>query len=164
MTPSIRVLSAPVALGIALFTMCGCACRGTDLIAAGKVTAELRIDRALRAPPDICAEDGELVVSGRLARGAPAGPGSHVDVEVIDPSGTTLSDARLNYKAAPTSTHEWSGPKHGVYRGARTRYGSYGVYAVRFPGLPPEGSVIKVRHEHGPQAPATPEPSHMPQP
>lgn len=128
----------------------GCACRGTDLIAAGRVTAELRIDRALRAPPDICAEEGELVVSGRLARGIPSGPGSHVDVAVIDPSGAVVYDAQLNYKTAPTSSVEGIGPKHGVYRRARTRYGSYGVYAARFPGLPPDGSVVRVRHEPGP--------------
>lgn len=136
-----------LALSAPLLVAGGCACRGTDLIAAGKVTAELRIDRSLRAPPEICAEDGELVISGRLARGVRASAGSHVDVAVVDPFGTTVYEARLNYKASPTYTHEWAGPKHGVYRRARTRYGSYGVYAVRFPGLPPDGSVVRVRHD-----------------
>ncbi|MBL8886463.1 MAG: hypothetical protein JNK16_07370 [Phycisphaerales bacterium] len=102
-------------------------------------------------------DKGDLVVSGRVERGLPSEYGGHVDVSVVAPDGKTVYDARLNYKAEPTSSHEWTGPKHGMYRRVRThRYGAYGAYSVRFPDLQPDGSVVKVRYDPAPHALATP--------
>lgn len=143
-TSRISALSA-LSLLAAAALLAGCA-SNHDLIAAGRVVAEPRIDRVLRKPPEVYEDKGDLVVSGRMERGLPRDLGGHVDVAVVAPDGTTVYDARLNYEAKPTSAHEWTGPKHGVYRRVRThRYGSYGSYSVRFPGLPPDGSVVKVR-------------------
>ncbi|MBX3407763.1 MAG: hypothetical protein KF869_13475 [Phycisphaeraceae bacterium] len=139
-----------LALSAPLLVAGGCACRGTDLIAAGKVTAELRIDRSLRTPPEICAEDGELVISGRLERGLPRDLGGHIDVTVLTPDGATVYDARVNYCGDTVSSVGIPAPRHSSFRRARTRYGSYGIYSVRFPGLPPDGSVVKVRHDPAP--------------
>lgn len=136
---------ASVLLLAAAALLTGCS-TGNDLIAAGRVVAEPRIDRVLRKPPEVYEDKGDLVVSGRMERGLPGDLGGHVDVAVVAPDGKTVYDARLNYEAEPTSAHEWTGPKHGMYRRVRThRYGSYGAYSVRFPGLPPNGSVVKVR-------------------
>lgn len=124
----------------------GCASQ-SDLIAAGRVTLEPRIDRTLRRPPDVYGDKGDLVVAGRLERGLPRDLGGHVDVTVIAPDGATVYYARVNYQADTASAAGVPAPQHGSFRRARTRYGSYGVYSVRFPGLPPEGSVVKVRHD-----------------
>lgn len=151
MIPSTHRLSpmASVLLLAAAALLTGCS-TGNDLIAAGRVVAEPRLDRSLRKPPEVYEDKGDLVVSGRLERGLPSEYGGHVDITVVAPDGKTVYDARLNYESDPTpttSTHEWTGPKYGVYCRVRThRYGSYPAYSVRFPGLPPEGSVVKVRH------------------
>lgn len=132
---------------IAVAALLGGCASGNDLIAAGLVTAEPRLDPALRKPPEIYAENGDLVVSGRLERGLPLEDAGHIDVVVVAPDGKTVYDARLDYEGETTSSHESTGPKHGVYQRVRTRrYGSYLAYSVRFPGLPPEGSVVRVRH------------------
>lgn len=143
-------LAAPVLLG-------GCA-SGTDLIAAGRVTVEPQIDRALRGPPEVYEEGGDLVVSGRLERGLPRDAGGHIDVAVIAPNGATVYDAQVNYRAGTTSSRGTPGPRHGSFRGTHTRSGGYGVYSVRFPGLPPDGSVIKVSHHPEPHSSGTSQP------
>lgn len=132
----------------------GCA-SSNDQITAGRIAVEPHIDRTLRKPPQVYEDKGELVIAGQLERGLPRDLGGHIDVAVIAPDGTAVYDAQVNYNAATTSTHESSAPKYAVFRRARThRYGSYGAYAVRFPGLSPEGSVVKVRHEPGPHTSA----------
>lgn len=154
---AVWMLAAAAVLG-------GCA-SGNDLIAAGRVAVEPHIDQALRRPPEVFEDKGDLVITGRLERGLPTDLRGHIDVRVVAPDGTTVYDAQVNYKAATTSTHEWSGPRYAVFRRARThRYGSCPVYAIRFPGLPPEGSVVKIRHEPGLHVPAPPAPLHTPQP
>ena len=135
----------------------GCA-SGNDLIAAGWVTAEPRVDRALRKPPEVYEDKGDLVVSGRLERGLPRDLAGHMDVTVIAPDGTLVYDAQVNYRAGTVSPTGTPTPWHGSLRRAHTRYGSYGVYSVRFPGLPPEGSVVKVKHDPEPHSPGTPRP------
>lgn len=135
----------------------GCA-SGSDLIAVGRVTVEPRIDRTLRNPPEVYEDKGDLVVSGRLERGLPRDLGGHMDVTVIAPNGATVYDAQVNYRADTVSSGGAPAPRHGSFRRAHTRYGSYGVYSVRFPGLPPEGSVVKVKHDPRPHSPDSPLP------
>ncbi len=139
---SVAVVILSVVLG-------GCACRGTDLIAAGWLTAEPRIDRLLRDPPAVCDDEGYLTVSGRLVSGKRAAPGSYVEIAVIDPSGTVVGGARLVYMSTPVSTGDGVGFVAGSYRRGGSRHSHYDVYSARFHGLPPAGSVVKVRHEPG---------------
>lgn len=162
--PAIHISGRAAACLVAAAMLGGCA-SGNDLIAAGRVAVEPHIDQTLRRPPEVYEDKGDLVIAGRLERGLPRDLGGHIDVAVIAPDGRAVYDAQVNYKAGTTSTHEWSGPKDAVFRRARThRTGSYGVYSIRFPGLPPEGSLVKVRHEPGPHVPAVPAPLDTPEP
>ena len=135
------LIAAPFLLG-------GCTC-GNDLIAAGRLAAEPHLDQALQKPPEVCDDGGDLVVSGRLEN-HPRGLGGHIDVTVVAPDGVTLYDAWVNYREDTASSRVAAAPRSGSFRHAQTRHGSYGVYSVRFPGLPPEGSVVKVRYDPGP--------------
>lgn len=136
-----------VGLLAATFVLGGCA-TGTDLVAAGRVAVEPHIDRTLREPPEVTDDNGDLLIAGRLARGLPRDLGGHIDISVIAPDGRALYDAQVTSTAADTSASGGSGPKEATFRRNRNhRTGSYGVYSVRFPGLPPDGSVVKVRYE-----------------
>jgi hypothetical protein len=139
---------------VAMTLLSGCASH-RDLVTAGRVAVEPRIDRNLRTPPEVYEDQGDLVVYGTLDMGASGGLRGHVDVSVVGPDGATLFDAQTNYRAKTVSTPGWTGAKHGVFRRAHRRNSSLGVYAVRFPGLPPEGSVVKVRHDPSPLSAAT---------
>ncbi|MGD9692400.1 MAG: hypothetical protein AB7G17_13265 [Phycisphaerales bacterium] len=142
----------------------GCA-SGNDLIAAGRVAVEPHIAQTMRKPPEVYEDKGDLVIAGRLERSLQRDLAGHIDVAVIGPDGAMVYDAKVNYNGVTTYNKEWSGPKHAVFRQVRTRrYGSYWAYSVRFPGLPPEGSVVKVRHEPGPNVSAAPSPPLTPQP
>jgi hypothetical protein len=141
-----RCVGLAALVGISLLG--GCTSQ-RDLVAAGRLTLEPKIDHALRQPPDVYEESGELVVAGRLERGLPRDSGGHIDITVIAPDGATVYDAQLNYRADTASSAGTPNPRHGSFRRAHTRYGSYGVYSVRFPGLPPDGSVVRVRYESG---------------
>lgn len=55
--------------------------------------------------------------------------------------------AQVNYRENTVSPAGAPARWHGSFRRAHTRYGSYGVYSVRFPGLPPDGSVVRVKHD-----------------
>lgn len=144
-TPA-RQTSACAVVQIAML-LGGCA-NQPDLIAAGRITLEPRIDRALRQPPEVSEDDGDLIIAGRLARGLPRDLGGHVDVLVTAPDGATVFDARLNYQADAVSPAGIPQPLYGSFERVSTRrYGSYLAYVVRFPGLPPDGSVVKVRHD-----------------
>lgn len=122
-----------------------------DLIDSGRVTLEPRIDQALRQPPGVYEDKGDLVVAGRLAPGSTPDPRSHIDVRVTAPDGATVFDARLNYQADTVSPADVPKPLYGSFdRVSTRRYGRYLAYAVRFPGLPPDGSVVRVRHDSEP--------------
>lgn len=132
--------------------LAGCA-SGTDLIAAGHVTLEPRIDRALREPPDVLDRNGELVISGRLERGLPRALGGHIDVTVTGPDGSLVYDAQVDYQTDAAPSSRSGGPRSGSFRRAHSRYGSRGVYSISFPGLPPGGSVIRVKYDRKPHGP-----------
>lgn len=129
--------------------MAACACE-RDLIASGRVAAEPHFDQVLRKPPEVCEDKGDLVVSGRLENGHPHFLGGHIDVVVVAADGTIVYDAQVNYRTDTTSSHGTPGPRSGSFRDSRTRHGSHGVYSMRFPGLPPNGSVIRVRYDPRP--------------
>lgn len=137
---------AVAGLFAAVVMLSGCA-SGSDLIATGRIAVEPHINKTLRKPPEVYEDKGDLVVSGRLERGLPRDTGGHVDVTVIGPNGTVVYGAQVKYRADTVSAAGTPAPRHGSFRRAHSRYGSYGVYAVRFAGLPPDGSVVKIRHD-----------------
>ena len=142
--------TAAVLLG--LVTLGGC-CHQRDLIRAGRVELEPRIDRVLRRPPEVYEDKGDLVISGRLERGLPRDLGGHMDVSVVAPDGATVYDVEMDYRGDTISRPGVPAPRYGTFRRVRThRYGSYAAYAVRFPGLPPDGSVVHIRHDYQPHA------------
>lgn len=141
-TPRCTYLSALAGV----FLLGGCTSQ-QDLIAAGRITLEPEIDHALRKPPDVYEENGDLVVAGRLERGLPRDSRGHIDVTVIAPDGVRIYDAQVNYRADTVASAGNPKPRHGSFRRSHTRYGSYGVYSVRFPGLPPDGSIVRVSHD-----------------
>lgn len=63
----------------------GCA-SGNDLIAAGRVTVEPRIDRSLRKPPEVYEDKGDLIVAGRIERGLPCDLGGHIESPSLLPT------------------------------------------------------------------------------
>lgn len=142
-----RIVGWAATCSLAAATLLGGCASGNDLIAAGRVTVEPRIDRSLRKPPEVYEDKGDLIVAGRLERGLPLDLGGYIDVTVLAPDGATVYKSQVNYRADTESSVGAPGPRHSSFRRAHTRNGSYGVYSVRFPGLPPDGSVVKVKHE-----------------
>lgn len=153
----IRTSSWAAAWLLAVALIGGCA-NGTDLIASGRIAVEPHIDQTLRRPPEVYEDQGDLVIAGRLERGLPRDLGGHIDISVIAPSGTVVYDAQVGHRDGTPSSRGAPGPRSGSLRRAHTRTGSYGVYSVRFPGLPPDGSVVRVRHDPFPRAEGEPRP------
>ena len=139
---SLRRLAESILVAAVLCFSEGCASH-TDLIAQGRVTLEARFDTLLRQPPRVSEDEGNLVVDGRLNR-SPRDLGWYVDVSVIAPDGATIYDTRVNYRAGVVAKSGTPTPRRGSFRSVPTRHGSHGVYSVTFPGLPPDGSVVRV--------------------
>ncbi len=123
--------------------LCACASTKTDLLQQGYVSLQPATAEPLSHPPEVFEEEGGLVVSGRL-ESAEALKGGHVDVSVVGPDGTTVYQASVDFRKPQSQT---SGPR-GMVRPSRTD--SHATYSVRFPGLPPKGSVVHVKVEAGP--------------
>ena len=75
----------------------GCASNRTDLVQSGYLTLDPAQAQAntLAHSPKLYAQDGDLVVAGKLDTGE-ATRGGHVDVWVIAPGGTVVYDASVN--------------------------------------------------------------------
>jgi acyl dehydratase len=74
--------------------------------------------------------------------------GGHLDITVTSPDGAVVHDAVVNYGRATSSHTAQLGP-----RGASRRVPTgpkHAEYSVRFPGLPPVGSVVRVRVDTSP--------------
>lgn len=141
--------SVAVAAGIlAAGALGGCADSRIDLVQSGYLSVEPTITRALAHAPEVHEQDGGLVVSGKLESDE-ATRGGHIDVSVVAPDGTIAYDATVNYRKP--AAHRRVGPR-GRPLGARSSAGSYATYSVRFPGLPPRGSIVKVLHDPLPHA------------
>lgn len=118
----------------------GCASHQSDLLQNGYVSLEPTLSGSLSHAPEISERDGEMVVSGRLDSGEITN-GGHVDVRVVGPDGATVYEAAIDFRK-PRPQSQTGGPKGG-YRGPRTN--PHATYSVRFPGLPPQGSVVHVK-------------------
>lgn len=140
-----RVLAA-VAMSILL---AGCASTRTDLVKSGYLSLQPTLTAALSHSPDIYERDGGLVVDGWLDA-SEVTKGGHVDIQVIGPDGEIVYDAAVNYRQPSLLTP--TGPR-GSQRGPRSQADSHATYSVRFPGLPPEGSVVRVKQDPQPHHP-----------
>ena len=131
-----------------LFLLAGCASNRTDLVKTGYLSLQPTLTASLAHPPEVYEQDGGLVVNGRLDS-AEATKGGHVDVQVVGPDGTVVFDASVNYRRPSATTP--SGPR-GTARGPRSPADSHATYSVRFPGLPPSGSVVHVQYDAQPHS------------
>lgn len=126
--------------------LCGCASSRTDLVKTGYLSLQPTLTASLSHSPEVYERDGGLVVDGRL-ESSEIIKGGHVDIQVIAPDGTVVYDAAVNHRKP--SSHSLIGPK-GSLRGPRSSADSHATYSVRFPGLPPEGSVVRVKYDPQP--------------
>jgi hypothetical protein len=125
---------------LAAISFIGCASTRTDLVRSGYVTLEPRLTKTLPNVPNIYEEDGSLVVDGQLDDSA-ATQGGHVDVQVVAPDGVVVYDAQVDYRRHVSPAASTPGRRG---RLAQHRVSDHYHYAVRFPGLPPAGSVVRV--------------------
>jgi hypothetical protein len=121
----------------------GCASNRTDLVKSGYLSLLPTLTASLAHAPEVYKRDGSMVVEGQLDS-SEAAKGGHVDVQVIAPDGTVVYDASVNYRKPATRTP--TGPR-GSYSGPQSRADSHATYSVLFPGLPPEGSVVRVKFD-----------------
>jgi hypothetical protein len=131
-----------IVLASVLTLLSGCAASRTDLVSSGKVTLESAVTRSLTHAPTVESTDGDLLVSGRLDE-AEAIAGGHLDITVTAPDGVVVHDAIVNYGRASSSHTTQLGPR-GASRRVQTGP-KHATFTVRFPGLPPEGSKVRVR-------------------
>lgn len=124
----------------------GCASDRTDLVKTGYLSLQPTLTASLAHPPEVYERDGGLVVDGWLDS-SEVTKGGHVDIQVIGPDSTVVYDAAVNYRKPSSQTP--IGPK-GSYRGPRSQADSHATYSVRFPGLPPQGSVVRVKYDPQP--------------
>lgn len=145
--------SAFVLAAVAASLVGGCAGSRTDLVSTGVVSLETAVNRPLSHDPVVERADGDLVVRGKLDDDE-AVAGGHLDITVTSPDGAVVHDVVVNYGRASSSHTTQLGP-----RGASRRVPTgpkHAEYAVRFPGLPPAGSVVRVRVDSAPhKAPFT---------
>ena len=133
-------------LALGAFLLAGCASNRTDLVKTGYLSLQPTLTASLGHPPEVYEQDGGLVVNGRLDA-SEATKGGHVDVQVVGPDGAVVFDASVNYRKPSAQTQ--TGPR-GSVRGPRSPADSHATYSVRFPGLPPEGSVVRVKYDPQP--------------
>ena len=130
------------------FLLAGCESNRTDLVKTGYLSLQPTLTASLAHPPEVYEQDGGLVVNGRLDS-AETTRGGHVDVQVVGPDGKVVYDASVSYRRPSATTS--SGPR-GTARGPRSPADSHATYSVRFPGLPPTGSVVRVQYDAQPHS------------
>lgn len=138
---TLKTVQFVVISGVLMAACAGCASQHKDLAQTSYLSLEPTLTAMLSHPPKVYEQNGGLVVEGRLEANE-ATYGGHVDVTVIGPDGTLVYDAAVNYKRPAQR------PGGGA-RGSRSTSSpakNHTWYSVRFPGLPPEGSVVRVKH------------------
>lgn len=141
-----------IVLASVLTLLSGCAASRSDLVSSGKLTLESAVTRSLTHVPTVEIADGDLLVSGKLDE-VEAVAGGHLDITVTAPDGVVVHDAVVNY-GRPSSSHTTQLGPRGASRRVQTGP-KHATFSVRFPGLPPEGSKVRVRldttiHESAP--------------
>lgn len=131
---------------VILSLLSGCASNRTDLVKTGYLSLQPTLTASLAHPPEVHEQDGGLVVNGRLDS-SEVSKGGHVDVQVVGPDGAVVYDASVNYRKQQAQMA--TGPR-GQRRGSRSSSDSPATYSVRFPGMPPAGSVVRVKYDPQP--------------
>ena len=109
----------------------GCTAGRVDMVEAGRLRPESSKMGTL-ARPNVWAQDGELTIhASSTQRGMVNHYPSCVEVFVVAPDGTTLAHQEVRVSDS--------------HAGARASRMHLRSYSVRFPLIPPDGSVVKVR-------------------
>lgn len=142
---TLKSIQSVLACSVRVAACTGCASQHNDLVQTSYVSLEPNLTTQLTHPPEVYETDGQLVVEGQLDSGQVT-KGGHIDGWVKGPGGTTVYEAAVNFRKPPTQT-QTGGPRGGS-RGPRTN--PHASCSVRFPGLPPQGSVVHVKIDSQP--------------
>ena len=140
-----KIVESVVISGVLVAACAGCVSQHRDLVQSSYVSLEPALTASLSHPPEVYEKDGGFVVEGRLDSGEITN-GGHVDVWVSGPDGTAVYEAAVKF-IKPAAQAQTGGPRGG-YR--VPRISSHATYSVRFPGLPPQGSVVHVKFDSQP--------------
>ena len=132
-----------VVVVLAAVVLVGCAGSREDLIDSGYVSLDRPPSGPLLRPPTVTSLNGNLVVTGTIDT-SETDSGGHIDVSVVAPDNTVVYQAMVSYRRSSAAYSK--GPR-GQPVGARSAPESRATYSVEFPGLPPQGSIVKVRYD-----------------
>jgi|GEM_PF-5053886 len=146
--------AAARALGWALLLMMavvlgapGCAAPGPDLAEQGVVALHATPAEDFQQRPRVRAEDGELIVSGRVRRaGGRSGPGGVVSVRVVEAGGGPVASADLPFRGFPRGVAGVPGPTGGSHRPAPRRSRPIDSFEVRLPVALRPGLTVELTH------------------
>lgn len=126
--------------GIGALSQMGCLMDRVDLVKSGTVRIERAIPKSLSmSAPRVWQDDGEMIVYGQVRR-SPSASGiirGHIDVTVIDRDGKVLQTASRRHFPGDVPTRRWHGSS----------------FTVKFAGVPPPGSTVRVVYHSGPEHP-----------
>lgn len=123
------LLTAPA---VSLLFLSGCIHNRVNLEDSEAIVLKVNGPKEINLTTDVFGDDGNLVVIGRVSRGAldlRKIPG-HIDIVISNSSGDVLSTVKARFRDLPTWRH---GPSPVAFR-------------AEFPGLPPEHSVVEVTY------------------
>lgn len=88
-----------------------------------------------------------------------------MDIAVIAADGAIIFDAQVKYGSTVAPALDAGGPSYAVFHRVSTnRFSWSDAYVLRFKGLPPAGSVVKVRFKPSPHVPVATPSQSQPQP
>lgn len=123
------LLAAPV---LSLLFLSGCTHNRVNLKESKAIVLKVNAPKEINLTTDVFGDDGNLVVLGRVGRGAldlRKIPG-HIDIIISNASGEVVSTVKARFRDLSTWRH---GPSPVAFR-------------TEFPGLPPENSVVEVTY------------------
>ena len=129
------VFTSVIGVGLVMLAIFvpGCAKNRINLVDSGALTLEKQVSgKVYIAWCDAYKDEKGIAVTGVLRRrdhvGIPIK--KHVDVTILSPEGTVLDEARS--------------PDYYIPRNIIGRFQSFKRFKVRFPNVPPQGSLIRV--------------------
>lgn len=117
----------------------GCASSTTDLVRSGYVSLRANEETSQKLQLGVYDNDGALLVEGTV-RAREVDLGTHLDVAIVAPSGELVGDANVNFRRHVSSNARV--PGRGAARPIRLGAPHY-HFSLRFPNLPPEGSIVR---------------------
>lgn len=110
----------------------GCVGHRVDVLKEGVIQLHESIPPGLSVNTDVFADEGNLVVIGRMSRGPldlrPIF--GHIDITVTTPTGDEIATVKASFRKLPTWRH---GPHPMAFR-------------AEFPGVPPPNSLVEVTY------------------